>query len=116
MSFDDGKLKLIGWGGRKPKAPPQAPGRTRNLKITHQGEGTISLRWKAPAKGGRTAAYKIQRLDRIEVDSPWIDMATAIETSITITNQTHGKQFEFRVVAINRAGEGMPSDTVVALL
>nr|VFJ50960.1 MAG: Fibronectin type III domain-containing protein [Candidatus Kentron sp. FW] len=114
VDFDDEKLKLIGWGGRKPKAPPQSPGQVRALRITGQEEDSISLAWKAPVGGGRASAYKVQR--REQSDGPWTDVGTAIRTSITLTNREHGRQLAFRVVAINRVGDGEPSNAVTAFL
>nr|VFJ45362.1 MAG: Fibronectin type III domain-containing protein [Candidatus Kentron sp. FM]VFJ58906.1 MAG: Fibronectin type III domain-containing protein [Candidatus Kentron sp. FM]VFK12050.1 MAG: Fibronectin type III domain-containing protein [Candidatus Kentron sp. FM] len=60
------------------------------------------------------AAYKVQR--REEGTQDWIDVGTAIETELTLSGQPSGKQFVFRVVAINKAGEGEPSNGVLAVL
>ena len=43
-------------------------------------------------------------------------MATAMEPEITLNGQTRSKEFEFRVIAINRAGEGESSNSAVAVL
>lgn len=32
------------------------------------------------------------------------------------TNQERGKEWEYRVIAVNKAGEGHPSNTVIAML
>jgi len=40
----------------------------------------------------------------------------AIESEITLTNQERGKQRECRVLAVNKASEGEPSNTVMAVL
>nr|VFK56129.1 MAG: hypothetical protein BECKTC1821F_GA0114240_100924 [Candidatus Kentron sp. TC] len=39
-----------------------------------------------------------------------------MDTEVTLTNQPHGIRLEFRVVAINKAGEGEPSNGVLATL
>ena len=36
----------------------------------------------------------------------WSDVATAMESEITLNGQTRSQKFEFRVIAINKAGEG----------
>jgi len=46
----------------------------------------------------------------------WIDAGMAIETEITLRGQPTGQPFVFRVVAVNKAGEGEPSNGVQALL
>ncbi len=40
----------------------------------------------------------------------------AIESEITHTNQERGKEWEYRAIAVNKAGEGLPSNTVMAVL
>ena len=64
VDFDDDKLKLIGWGGRKAATALTAPGQTRLLEAPRQGEGWVYLDWKAPIDGGKPAAYKVMRRER----------------------------------------------------
>ena len=45
---------------------------------------------------------------------PWTDVA--IESEITLSAQKRGKEWEYRVIAVNKAGEGTPSNTVMAVL
>ena len=40
----------------------------------------------------------------------------AIESEITLSGQERGKEWEYRVIAVNRAGEGAPSNTVMVVL
>ena len=40
----------------------------------------------------------------------------AMESEITLNGQTRSKEFEFRVIAINKAGEGESSNSVMAVL
>lgn len=40
----------------------------------------------------------------------------ALETEITLNNQERGKEHEYRVIAVNKAGESDPSNTVTAVL
>jgi len=44
------------------------------------------------------------------------DVATAIETESTLVEQPKGKELECRVIAVNKSGEGSPSNTVMAVL
>jgi hypothetical protein len=110
---DEG-LKLIGWSGRKAPEPLQAPGQTRLLAATRQEEGQVDLGWKAPDEGGKPSAYRVVRRERPA--GPWMDVATAVETEVFLTDQPRGKEFEFRIIAVNKAGEGEPSNTVVIVL
>jgi len=114
VSFDDDKLKLIGWGGKKAPTPLVAPGQTRVLEAVQQGNGWIMLDWKAPVDGGKPNAYKVMRRER--PDGPWAEVGTAVISEATLVEQPTGKELEYRIIAINKAGEGEPSNTVMAVL
>ncbi len=114
VNFDDEKLKVIGWGGRKTPSPLDAPGQTLLLEARSQGEGTVELAWKPPVDGGKPSAYRIIRRERPA--GPWADVGTAVITEAVLPDQERGKEFEYRVVAVNKAGEGEPSNTVLAVL
>ena len=120
---DDVKLKLIGWSGKKREMPLVAPGQTRLLEVPKQGADWVFLDWKAPAEGGKPRAYKVQRRLRDgggvgggAVRDRWEDVATAILTEATLVDQPRGAQLEYRVVAVNKAGVGPPSNTVEIVL
>nr|VFK65472.1 MAG: Fibronectin type III domain-containing protein [Candidatus Kentron sp. UNK]VFK72418.1 MAG: Fibronectin type III domain-containing protein [Candidatus Kentron sp. UNK] len=115
VDYDDGKLKTIGWGGRKKPTPLAKPGRASDLVSGEQGEGTIALSWKKPADGGKVAAYEIRYRER-SGDEGWKTVGTAISTETMLTGQQRGKELEYVVVAINKAGEGAVSNVVMAVL
>nr|VFK40847.1 MAG: Fibronectin type III domain-containing protein [Candidatus Kentron sp. TC] len=111
---DDASLKLLGWGGRRAGTSLVAPGQTRSLEAPRQGDGWITLDWKEPDDGGKVAAYRVQRR---EGDSEsWVDAGMAMGLDVTVSGQPRGKRLEFRVVAVNKAGEGEPSNGVLAML
>ena len=112
VDFDDDKLKLIGWAGKKAKTPIAVPGQTRLLEAPKQGKGWLFLDWKAPADGGKPKAYKVQRRS----GKSWADVATAIITEATLVDQPERIQLEYRVIAVNKAGEGPESNTVNVVL
>ncbi len=118
VNFDDDKLKLIGWAGKKAKTPLAPPGQTRLLEAPKQGKGWVYLDWKAPADGGKPKAYKVQRrVVGVEpVSDRWEDVATAILTEATLVDQPEKTQIEYRVIAINKAGEGPESNVVEVVL
>ena len=43
-------------------------------------------------------------------------MGVAIESEITVSGQKRRRECEYRVIAVNKAGEGQPSNTVMAVL
>lgn len=114
VNFDDDKLKLIGWGGRAAASALTAPGQARLLEAPRQGEGWIFLDWKAPADGGKPAAYRVMRRERPA--GAWEDVATALDTESTLVEQPRTLELEYRIVAVNTAGEGEPSNTAMAVL
>jgi len=111
---DNAKLALLGWGGTAAPTALQPPGQARLLEAPNQGEGWVFLDWKKPTDGGAVASYKIERRERPE--GPWGIASMAIESEATLHNQERGKEWEYRVIAVNKAGEGMPSNTVAAVL
>nr|VFK41450.1 MAG: Fibronectin type III domain-containing protein [Candidatus Kentron sp. SD]VFK47244.1 MAG: Fibronectin type III domain-containing protein [Candidatus Kentron sp. SD] len=119
VDYDNAKLKLIGWGGRKPATPLTPPGQAGNLVIRSQGEGTIALAWEKPTDGGKVAAYKIKYRPRLiegATGAVWTNADTAMGTEINLAGQIQGKELEYCVVAVNKAGEGVASNTVTAML
>jgi len=114
VNYDDAKLTALGWGGKAAPTALQPPGQPRSLEAPRQGEGWVFLDWKQPADGGAVAAYKIERRERPAGD--WMLVSMAIESEATLNNQERGKDLEYRVIATNKAGEGVPSNTVAAVL
>jgi len=114
VDFEDDNLKLIGWGGRKAPTPLTPPGQTLTLTVLKQGEGWVQLTWKAPVDGGKPSAYKVNQRERAE--GPWQDVHTAVTTDATLTDQPRGKELEYRIIAVNKAGQGDPSNTQMVVL
>jgi len=114
VDFDDEKLKLIGWAGRKTATALAIPGQARLLEAPKQGEGWVFLDWKAPTDGGNPSAYKVMRRERPA--GLWEDVATAVITEATLVEQPRGKELEYRIVAVNKTGDGPPSNTAMVVL
>lgn len=114
VGSDSEQLGLIGWGPRRTPTPLAPAGQARELAAAYQGEHTVDLEWKAPVTGGKPDAYRVMRRERPA--GPWLDVATALTTRIQLTDQERGKEFEYRVIAANKSGEGEPSNTVVVVL
>ncbi|MBN1867727.1 substrate-binding domain-containing protein, partial [Candidatus Sumerlaeota bacterium] len=93
------EIAVIGYGDEPLLCPCVRP--ARSLEAPREGEGWVFLDWKEPVDGGAVAAYKIQR--RLRPDGPWSDAGMAIESEITLTNQERGKEWEYRVLAVNKA-------------
>ncbi len=114
VNYDDAQLSTLGWGGRAASTALEVPGQARTVEIVRQGEGWIFIDWKAPSDGGKVASYKIERRERPSGD--WMIISLAMESEVTLNNQERGKDWEYRVIAVNKAGEGIPSNTVAAVV
>ena len=118
---DPEKLELIGWGPRSPRQPVTPPGQPFNFASVMQGDGTVIFKWKSPLNGthGPVRSYLIERRDEPAgggVFGPWTQAGISMEPEITLTGQPRGIQMEFRVIAVNTAGNGEPSNTVAVVL
>ena len=112
---DHAKLKQIGWGGRKARTQLEAPGQVRNLDTVEEGVGWIRLDWKKPREGGKVASYRIESRQRKQ-GGEWLQVETTARNDIELTEQEHGVELEYQVIAFNKAGEGVPSNAVLAVL
>jgi hypothetical protein len=113
---DDGKLQLLGWGGRRARTLTitEPPGQVRTLEVVREGKDWVFLDWKEPMEGGVVAAYKIQRRRRDSGD--WTDVGMSVESEATLNGQDPGVEHEYRVIAVNLAGEGPASNIARAVL
>ncbi len=115
VSGNDEQLKLLGWGGRKEPEPVPAPGQVRSLVVYPQGEGWLDLKWQTPMDGGKVAMYRVLRRRRTP-GSVWEQAASTMERTVSLQNQPRGAELEYVVVATNKAGDGLPSNTVMVVL
>jgi multidrug efflux pump subunit AcrA (membrane-fusion protein) len=122
--LDDEKLKLIGWAAKRRPSMLEVPGQSRLLKAVQNGDlaapslagtgGRLELTWKRPIDGGKPSAYRIVR--RQLPDGPWQDVAVAVATGATLSDQPRAVDLEYRIIAVNRTGPGQPSNTICVIL
>lgn len=106
---DNAALEEFGWGVRAAPQLMQLPGQSRAFEIIGQGDAWFSVDWKEPIDGGEVASYIVQRSeDGINFD----DEITVTESEATLTNQPTGKKLIYQVIAVNKAGRGLASNTV----
>ena len=128
VSNDDAKLNLIGWGAKASPTALLPPGQPLELIATEQGEGTITLQWQSPIASpasGKVQAYKVVRQtfaleegdEEGDADDGTVaDVATAVDTTAELIDQPLRKKLQYTIIAINKAGMGMPSNTVEVVL
>ena len=49
-------------------------------------------------------------------DGPWAEVATAVISKATLVEQPTGKELEYRIVVVNKASDGEPSNTVMVVV
>lgn len=114
---NDAKLTAIGWGAIAEPTPHVLvpPGQPRDLRVTQQHEDSLDIEWTMPADGGAVAFYKVEQREQTE-GGKWKIASSGVHTNETLTDQERGKVWEYRVIAINKAGASLPSNTVTAVL
>lgn len=83
------------------------------LVVAEEGKSWITLEWKAPFDGGAVSAYRVQRR---KPGAEWTDVGTSLEPTLRLNGQESGIEFEYQVLAINKAGAGPASNIVRAVL
>ncbi len=70
---------------------------------------SADLSWTAPEKdgGAKITHYIVEMRER--GDSKWKNIDKATSTTHTVTGLKEGQEYEFRVIAENKAGQGPPS-------
>ena len=111
---DEGKLKNIGWSGRRDPVQLLPPGAPRTLEVKREGKGWVYLDWKAPADGGAVSAYRV--LNRTSGETEWKELLLCFESMTVLTDQPQGVDLEYQVVAINKAGVSLPSNLMMVSL
>jgi len=115
------QLEFMEWG---PKAEAQRlipPGMPHHFEIVGTGKGAIEFDWKPPApqSGGDVRNYLVFRRDKsnpTQPFTPWQQIQSSLATTRFLTDQPRGIDLEYRVVAVNNAGNSVPSNTVTAVL
>ena len=113
-------LEYIGWGPRTTAQSIEVPGQPLALKSIDEGAGTLLIEWKRPARGsgGPVRTYIIERrqLAIDETGDEWRQAAISLETRASLKDQPRGAQLEYRIKAINKAGQSEPSNTIAVVL
>jgi hypothetical protein len=113
---DDAKLSMLGWGTRPPQTPITVPGQPLKLQIVRSGPGEAKATWGRPIEGGPAACYIIKMRVSGGEGGSWISVGTFFGVKATLINLERGKELEFCGVALNKAGESLPSNSVTVVL
>lgn len=94
---------------KNPFDEPDKPGRPNP---TNWDKDFVELEWAAPKSDGGAPIEKYIVQMRDKSGRAWVDAATVPgnKTAGMVTNVEEGHEYEFRVVAVNKAGPSEPSD------
>jgi hypothetical protein len=97
-----------------PVTPRTVPGLIEDLVATPQNQA-ITLTWTAPSTGGATiSSYVVEQSTEGGAFTPLPSVA-GTETSLLVTGLLNGTPYQFRIRAVNVAGDGPTSDATTAV-
>lgn len=104
-------LPLIGSDSITAKDPFAKPDKPGTPEVTDWDKDHVDLEWTPPKKDGGSPvkSYIIEKRNKY---GPWEKCAEVPgnQTKVTVPDLTEGEEYEFRVIAVNKGGQGEPSD------
>ncbi|CAH8634151.1 unnamed protein product [Dicrocoelium dendriticum] len=93
----------------KPRHPFDPPSGMSTPEVVDTSDDSVTLAWDPPHKGP-TTGYIVEK--RAKGDRSWtkVNPHPTSGTEYTVKGLPQGKEFEFRVIPVNAAGSGEPSD------
>lgn len=98
-------------GERMSRPAKTAPGQVPRITVPDKGRGWVVLEWERPQEGGEVAAYRIRRR-KAGTEDDWRMIAMTLEESAALHHLDPPGEWQYQVIAVNRAGEGKPSPEV----
>lgn len=94
------------------KNPFDEPGKPGRPDPTNWDKDFVDLAWTAPKSDGGAPIQKYIIQMRDKSGRAWVDACTVpgTQTNGKVTNVDEGHEYEFRIVAVNKAGPSEPSD------
>ncbi|XP_010785474.1 serine/arginine repetitive matrix protein 2-like [Notothenia coriiceps] len=94
------------------KNPYNVPGPCEAPLVTNVTCDRMTVSWKEPADDGKSpiVGYMLEKKEAKDLNWTKLGRKILTERSIEYTGLTEGTEYEFRVSAVNEAGQGKPSE------
>lgn len=92
------------------------PGPCEAPVITNVTKDCMTVSWKEPADDGKSTVlgYMLEKKQVKELNWNKLNRKPLTERTLDVTSLTEGAEYEFRVIAVNVAGLGKPSEPSAA--